>query len=128
MAKAPDFLDYALTRFGETMGLKELALSDRGTVGFKFPTGLAVRFEYAYETLTVMMTVPCEASAPKMEKLLARAHYDARREYRMRTGYLAKSGAAFFAVRLKETDVTVPVLQGVWNVLWREAKDFGGAE
>ena len=128
MTTAPDFLKDALRRFGATMGLENLALSDRGTVGFKFEGGLSARFEYAFGTLSVMMLLPCEARPERMARLLERAHHGARRSFRLRTGYFAKSGAAFFATRLKETDVTLPVLQGVWNTLWAEAKDFGGAE
>ena len=128
MAKAPEFLNDQLARFGEAMGLKTLALSERGTVGFRFDNGFAVRFEYAFETLSILVTVPCEASAAAMERLLARSHYEARRPFKVRTGYLEKSGCAFFALRLRETDVTLPVLQEVWNTLWREARDFGGAQ
>ena len=123
---APDFLNDVIARFGAALGLKNFALSDRGTAGLKFENGLSFRLEYAYETLSVMMLVPCERDEERMKKLLTRAHYDARRPVKMRTGYFEKSGQAFFVSRLRETEVTLPVLETVWNTLFAEAKDFGG--
>ena len=128
MSMAPDFLSDTIRRFGEALGLKTFALNERGAASLKFDSGLVFSLEYGYETLSVMMTVPCEASEERMKALLTRAHYEAAHQFKLRTGYLTKSGRAFFAIRLRETDVTLPVLQAVWNELWAEATNFGGAK
>ena len=128
MSLAPEFLNDTIQRFGEALGLKTFALNDRGAASLKFDSGLQFSLEYGYETLSIMMTVPCEANEELMKKLLLRSHYDAQHPYKLRTGFLEKTSRAFFAVRLRETDVTLPVLQNVWNMLWAEAQNFGGAK
>ena len=128
MSSAPEFLNDVIKRFGEALGLKTFALNDRGAASLKFDSGLQFSLEYAYETLSIMMTVPCEANEELMKNLLLRSSYEANRPYKLRTGYLQKSGRAFFAVRIRETDVTLPILQNIWNMLWTETQNFGGAK
>ena len=123
----PGYLQEAVHRFGETLGLESFALSERGTAGFAFASGLRVRFEYVWETLAVTMSVPAPSDDATMKRLLERAHPAARRPWRVRTAYLAKDGRAVFMTRVRENEATVPALQEIWNVLWREANEFGGA-
>ncbi len=124
---APSWIDSAVREFGQTAGLKTLALGDRGSAAVSFDNGVALRFEYVQESLVVSVTIPARLDPGAASRLLAYAHPEARVGFRLRTGYLAKSGRAVFAVRLADRDVTVPVINSVFSALWRIALEFGGA-
>ena len=50
----------------------------------------------------------------------------ARFALRLRTGYIAKSGRAVFAVKIADRDVTLPAVNAAFAFLWRLAMEFGG--
>jgi len=124
---APAWIDSAVGEFGRAAGLDSLSLGDRGSAALSFQNGLVLRFEYAFDSLYVAMTVPARLDASSAGRLLGYAHPDARFGFRLRAGYLAKSGRAVFAVRLADRDVTLPSLNAVFALLWRVALEFGGA-
>ena len=124
---APAWVDSAVGEFGRSAGLGALSLGDRGIAALSFQNGLALRFEYAGDALYVTMTVPARLDASAAGRLLGYAHPDARFGFRLRTGYLAKSGRAVFAVRLVDRDVTLPSINSAFALLWRVALEFGGA-
>ena len=124
---APAWIDSAVGEFGRSAGLGSLSLGDRGVAALSFQNGLALRFEYAFDSLYVAMTVPMRLDASAAGRILGYAHPEARFGFRMRTGYLAKSGRAIFAVRLADRDVTLPSVNAAFALLWRVALEFGGA-
>jgi len=124
---APAWIDSAVGEFGRAAGLGSLSLGDRGVAALSFQNGLVLRFEYALDALYVAMTVPARLDASAARRLLGYAHPNARFGFRLRAGYLAKSGRAVFAVRLADRDVTLPSLNAVFALLWRVALEFGGA-
>ena len=124
---APAWIDSAVGEFGRSAGLGRLSLGDRGVAALSFQNGLVLRFEYAFDSLYVAMTVPSRLDAAAAARLLGYAHPDARFAFRMRTGYLARSGRALFAVRLAGRDVTLPSINAAFALLWRVALEFGGA-
>lgn len=124
---APAWTDSAVGEFGRSAGLGSLSLGDKGVAALSFQNGLTLSFEYAQDSLYVAMTVPVRLDAPTAGRLLGYAHPGARFGLRLRTGYLAKSGCAVFAVRLADRDVTLPSLNAAFAMLWRIALEFGGA-
>ncbi|MBR3220932.1 MAG: CesT family type III secretion system chaperone [Kiritimatiellae bacterium] len=124
---APAWIDSALGEFGRSAGLGSLSLGGRGVAALSFQNGLVLRFEHAFDSLYVSMTVPARLDASSAGRLLEYAHPNARFGFRLRSGYLAKTGRAVFAVRLADRDVTLPSLNAVFALLWRVALEFGGA-
>lgn len=124
---APAWIDSAVGDFGRSAGLGSLSLGDKGVAALSFQNGLALRFEYAADSLYVAMTVPARLDASAAKRLLGYAHPEARLGFRIRTGYIAKTGRAIFAVRLADRDVTLPAINAVFGLLWRIALEFGGA-
>ena len=123
----PAWIDSAVGEFGQSAGLGSLSLGNRGVAALSFQNGLVLRFEYAFDSLYVMMTVPARLDASAARRLLGYAHPKARFGFHLRVGYLAKSGRAVFAVRLADRDVTLPSINAVFALLWRIALEFGGA-
>ena len=124
---APAWIDSAVGEFGRSAGLGSLSLGDRGSAALSFQNGLVLRFEYAFDSLYVAMTVPTRFDASTAARLLGYAHPDARFGFRLRAGYLAKKGRALFAIRLADRDVTLPSINAAFGLLWRVALEFGGA-
>jgi type III secretion system chaperone SycN len=124
--RAPSWIESAVTEFGRAAGLAEFDLGDRGTAAISFNNGVSLRFEYAQESLVVATSIPARLEAESAARLLSYAHPNARLGFRMRTGYLARSGRAFFAVQLAGRDVTVPAINSAFAALWRIALEFGG--
>lgn len=124
---APAWIGSAVGQFGLAAGLGELSLGEKGVAALKFQNGLVLRFEYAFDSLYVAMTVSARLDAGAARRLLTYSHPDARFGFRLRTGYLAKSGRAVFAVRLAGREVTLPSINAVFAILWRVATEFGGA-
>ena len=124
---APAWIDSAVGEFGRSAGLGTLSLGGRGAAALSFQNGLSLRFEYAFDSLFVSMTVPARLDAAAAGRLLGYAHPDARFGFRLRTGYLSRPGCALFAVRLAGRDVTLPSLNAAFAMLWRVATEFGGA-
>ena len=124
---APAWIDTAVNEFGKSAGLGALSLGDKGVAALSFQNGLALRLEYADDSLFVAMTVPARLDASVAGRLLGYAHPEARFGFPVRAGYLAKSGRALFAVRLPDRDVTLPSINAAFALLWRIALEFGGA-
>ena len=124
---APAWIESTVDEFGRSAGLGSLPLGDRGVAALSFQNGLVLRFEYAFDSLHLSMTVPARLDASAAGRLLGYAHPDARLGFRIRTGYLAKSGRAVFAVRFADRDVTLPSINAAFALLWRIALEFGGA-
>lgn len=124
---APAWIDSAVGEFGRSAGLGSLSLGDRGVLALSFQNGLVLRFEYALDALYVAMTVPARLDASVAGRLLGYAHPSVRFGFRIRTGYLAKSGRAVFAVKFADRDVTLPAINAAFALLWRVALEFGGA-
>ena len=72
------------------------------------------------------MTVPTRLDAASAARLLGYAHPDAHFAFRLRTGYIAKSGRAVFAIKIADRDVTLPAVNAAFALLWRLAMEFGG--
>ena len=124
---APAWIDSAVGEFGRAAGLGSLSLGDGGVAALSFQNGLSLRLEYADDSLFVAMTVPVRLDESVAGRLLGYAHPDARFGFRLRAGYLAKSGRAVLAVRLPDRDVTLPSINAAFALLWRIALEFGGA-
>lgn len=125
----PGWIEAIVREFGAGAGLENLSFNERGVAGVGFENGFVLRFEYSEPALTVEMTVPSPPDAAKMKSLLAYSQPRAALPggMRMRTGYLARSGRAIFAIRLDGRDVTAPAVHEAFSALWRAAGEFGGA-
>jgi len=123
----PSWVDSAVGEFGQAAGLGRISLGERGVAALSFQNGLVLRFEHAFDTLFVTMAVPARLDASSAARLLAYAHPDANFAFRLRTGYVAKSGRAVFAVAIEDRDVTLPSINAAFALLWRVAIEFGGA-
>lgn len=115
----PDWIASALDEFGRATGLGSLSLGEHGAASLAFANGTRLRFEYAYETLTVLMTTPMRADDEEgLKRLLALAHPDARHPFKLRAGHLARRGEAVLAARLAEREVSRVALETVFQTLW----------
>lgn len=123
---APGWIASLVGDFGKAAGLSSLSLNWRGTAAIAFENGFGLRFEYVEGELVVAVTVPAYLDATRAKALLAYAHPEARLGFRVRAGYLPRSGKAVFAVRIQERDVTLPMVNQAFAVLWRIAQEFGG--
>ena len=123
---APGWIASLVGDFGKAAGLSSLSLNGRGTAAIAFENGFGLRFEYVEGELVVAVTVPAYLDAVRAKALLAYAHPEARLGFRVRAGYLPRSGKAVFAVRIQERDVTLPMVNQAFAVLWRIAQEFGG--
>ena len=124
---APAWIDSAVGEFGQSAGLGSLSLGDRGVTALSFQNGFVLRFEYVFDSLYIAMTVPARIDAPVAARILSYAHPEARFGFHLRTGYIAKTSRAVFAVRLVDREVTLPSINAVFGLLWRIALEFGGA-
>ena len=120
----PKWLNAVLQEFGEGIDIHEFGLNDQGAASLLFETGASLRFEYAFESLVIAMTVPAAQEPELMKRLLRYAQPELRPSFKLRVSYLAKSSCALFAARLAEREVTLPALNEVFTELWRMAEDF----
>ena len=124
---APVWLDDVIREFGRSAGLSDFALNDRGAAAVTFETGVQLRFEYAFESLVVAVSIPYPAADPAAaRRLLAVAHPSARAPFKIRAGLLTKSGRALLAARFPEREATLPAINAAFNALWRIAEDLAG--
>ena len=123
---APGWIASLVGDFGKAAGLPSLSLNGQGTAAIAFENGFGLRFEYVEGELVVAVTVPVFLDVGRAKALLAYAHHEARLGFRVRAGYLPRSGKAVFAVRIQERDVTLPMVNQAFAVLWRIAQEFGG--
>ena len=124
---APAWIEAVVREFGQAAGLSGLALNDRGAAAITFENGAALRLEYAFDSLVVALTLPANLDPAAAARLLSHAHPEARYGFKLRAGYLAKTGRAVFAARLADREVTLPAINSVFAVLWRIGQEFGGA-
>ena len=124
---APTWIETVVREFGKAAGLSGLALNDRGAAAISFENGVALRLEYAFDSLVAALTLPARLDPATAARLLAYAHPEARYGFKLRAGYLSKGGRAVFAARLADREVTLPALNSVFSVLWRIGQEFGGA-
>ena len=123
---APGWIASLVGDFGKAAGLSSLSLNGRGTAAIAFENGFGLRFEYIEGELVMAVTVPVFLDVGRTKALLSYAHHEARLGFRVRAGYLPRSGKAVFAVRIQERDVTLPMVNQAFAVLWRIAQEFGG--
>ena len=124
---APVWLDDIVREFGRSAGLSDFALNDRGAAAVTFETGAQLRFEYAFESLVVALSVPFPGGAPAAaRRLLAAAHPGARPGFKLRAGLLEKSGRAILAARFPERETTLPAVNAAFSALWRLSEDLAG--
>ena len=119
---APVWMNAVIEEFGRAAGLDGLALNARGAAALKFEVGLSLRLEYTGDALVVAMTVP----SADVRRLLSLSHPNARYPFRIRTGVLPKTHEAIMAIRLAERGVTLPHVNGAFELLWRLAREIGG--
>lgn len=119
MVTVPDWIVSSVDEFGKGMGLRGLRLNEDGAVSFTFENGVHLGIEYAYESLTMILTAKAEPGDAEAARQLAEAHPTARRSFRVRVGYLAASGEAAFAARLPEREVDLVALTTVFQELWK---------
>ena len=122
MSSAPSWLNAILRQFGEAIGLKDFALNDRGAAVLRFETGVALRFEYAFESLVVALQVPTPPEPVALRRFLSFAQPERRPGFKLRVAYLANQECVMLAARLAEREVTLPVLNTIFGELWQLSK------
>ena len=122
------WIESVLEEFGRAAGLRGLALNARGAAAIRFDSGMELRFESARGELAVAVTIPSGADAASMSRLLSMARRAPGRRQTLRTGYLAKSGRAVFAVRIPERAATLPAVNEAFEMLRAAAMEFGGVQ
>ena len=124
---APVWLDDIVREFGRSAGLSDFALNDRGAAAVAFETGAQLRFEYAFESLVVALSIPYPVGDPAAaRRLLAAAHPGARPGFKLRAGLIEKTGRALLAARFPERETTLPAVNAAFSALWRIAEDLAG--
>jgi type III secretion system chaperone SycN len=121
----PEWMRETIAEFGRSAGIEHFAFNDRGTAALGFSSGAALVFEYAYSSLTVMMTVPVALDSATAAKALAFVAPGRRGAFRIRAGFLEKAGRVFFAVRLPHGEVSLPTVNSAFSALRRLADQFG---
>ena len=124
---APKWIESVVVEFGRAAGLKNFALNERGAAAVAFENGMKLRFEYAFDSMAIAVTVPSRLDPAVARRLLSYTHPAARHAFKLRTGWIQKSSVAAFVARLPGREVTLPSLNAVFAALWRIAQDFGGA-
>ena len=122
MSSAPSWLNAILRQFGEAIGLKDFALNDRGAAVLRFETGVALRFEYAFESLVVALQVPTPPEPAALRRFLSFAQPERRPDFKLRVAYLANQECVMLAARLAEREGTLPVLNTIFGELWQLSK------
>lgn len=123
----PAWLAAVIADFGKGAGLGDLKLGERGTVAMRFANGTTFRLEYTGSHLATSVTVPYSGDVAQLKRLLAQSHPDSKLPIPVRTGLFPKSRALVAAIVTAERDVTLPLLNSQFSVLWRLAEETGGA-
>lgn len=121
----PGWMQEVIAEFGRAAGIENFAFNERNTAALSFESGATLVFEYAYSSLTVMMTVPVVVDSSTAAKALSFAVPERRGEFRIKTGFFQKAGRVFFAVRLPHDEVSLPVVNSAFSYLRRIADQFG---
>lgn len=125
---APTWMNAVIADFGRAAGAGGLSLNANGSAALKFANGVSLRFEYTGEELVVAVTFNITHDAATVRRLLATANPRAASGVRLRAGIIHKTGTAVVAARLPERDVTLPVVNATFSVLWRTAEEIGGVK
>lgn len=125
MTTAPRWVSELLGEFGRSAGIESFELNARDAAALTFESGAVLRFEYAYDSLTVMITLPVSRDAETAKRVLRQAMPDRRGDFRIRCGLLPKAEKAFFAIRLPHAEITLPILNAAFSTLRRLADPFG---
>ena len=120
----PAWMNAVIHDFGRSAGVESLVLNERGTAVLRFENGSALRLEYTDGELVVAMTVP----SADVKRLLSLSHPKARYAFRIKAGIMPNTHEGVMAVRFAERDVTLPRVSAAVDLLWRLARDIGGAE
>ena len=124
----PGWMQETIAEFGRSAGIENFAFNDKGVAALAFESGASLVFEYAYSSLTVMMSVPVSMDPAVAARALSFATPERRGEFRIKTGFLEKAGRVFFAARLPHDEVSLPVVNSAFSYLRRIADQFGEGE
>lgn len=123
---APAWMNAVVSDFGRAAGANGFGLGASGSAALRFANGSALRFEYTGDELVVAMTFQPVMNAGTIRRLLSLANPRASWGVRVRSGIIAKTGAAVVAIRMPERDVTLPAVNSAFALLWRAAEEIGG--
>lgn len=121
---APYWLNEILRDFGRSIGLKDFSLGDQDAAVMRFENGIAMRFEYALESLVIAAEVQANAEPQNLKKLLTYTLPERVSSFAIRTAYLADKRQALLLTRLSERDLTLPLIVSVFTELFHLAEDF----
>jgi type III secretion system chaperone SycN len=121
----PNWMRETIAEFGRSAGIDNFAFNERGTAALEFSSGAMLVFEYAYSSLSVMITVPVIPDSDTAAKALSFVTPERRGEFRVKSGFLEKAGRVFFAVRLPHDEVSLPAVNSAFSHLRRMADQFG---
>ena len=121
----PAWMQETIAEFGRSAGIENFAFNERGAAALGFEKGAALVFEYAYSSLSGMITVPVVLDSDTAPKALSFVTPERRGEFRVKSGFLEKAGRVFFAVRLPHDEVSLPAVNSAFSYLRRIADQFG---
>lgn len=121
----PLWLSEIIAEFGRSAGIDDFAFNERDVAALGFESGAMLVFEYAYSSLSVMMTVPLYNNPEVAKRILSLTMAERRGDFRVKAGFLPKKDRAFFAIRLPHNEVTLPLLNSAFSYLRRLADQFG---
>ena len=124
--KAPDWIESAVREFGRASGVSSLSLGERGVASLVFENGVKVGFEHEDGSLAVIASVPAASDPATISRILLLANPLNDKARRLRSGYITGSSRAMFAMLIPDGEVTPPVLNSAFSVLWQAAGEIGG--
>ena len=124
---APNWVEDTIRQFARGANFDDLTLSPQGVAAIRFENGIVLRFEYFDSRLVISASIACANDERNARRILAFSHPAAIGEFRIRSGYLAKTGRAIFVVMLEEREVGLPALNGAFTALWKTALEIGGS-
>ncbi len=123
----PPWLNAVIADFGHAAGVSKFALNASGAAALNFANGFSLRFEYTGDELVVAMTFGVPRGSAAIRRLLALANPRRTGALGLRAGIVAKNGLAVAAARIPEREVTLPIVNMAFDMLWRAAQEIGGA-
>jgi type III secretion system chaperone SycN len=121
----PAWMQETVAEFGRSAGIENFAFNERGVAALGFEKGATLVFEYAYSSLSVMITVSVVPDSDTAAKALSFVTPERRGEFRVKSGFIEKAGRVFFAVRLPHDEVSLPAVNSAFSYLRRIADQFG---
>lgn len=126
MSAAPQWLDGIITEFGNSAGIHNLTLGEKGVASLAGENGRVFSFEYSYPNLVVMMTVPVSKNEEVAKKVLLLSEPSRQGKYLVRTGFMPHGLRAFFAVVAQQDSLSLPALSEIFRELRRLSDRFMG--